>query len=110
MLFSLFGILSNWTYIFLNGDLHEDVDMFQPPDFVDQAHPFHDHKLQKALYGLNQSPQEWFLKLSNCLVKWKFTASKSGSSMFVYHENSVIVIILIYVDDILVVGNCLQCI
>lgn len=35
-------------------------------------------------------------------------ASKSDSSMFVYNEKSITVVILIYVDDILVVGNCLQ--
>lgn len=82
---------------FLNGDLHEDVFMTQPADFVEKDKPTHVCKLQRALYGLKQSPREWFLTLISCLLKWEFIASKSDTSMFVYHKNSVLVIVLVYV-------------
>lgn len=42
------------------------------------------------------------MKLSSCLLQWGF---KSDTSMFIFSQHSVLVIILIYVDDILVTGN-----
>lgn len=90
---------------FLNGDLNEEVYMKQPLSFVDSAHPSHVLKLHKVLYGLKQSPQAWFLKLSSCLLNLGFFASKSDTSMFIYRDSSSIVVFLIYVDDILVTGN-----
>ncbi|MDV3183816.1 MAG: reverse transcriptase domain-containing protein, partial [Sweet potato little leaf phytoplasma] len=90
---------------FLNGDLHEDVYMIQPPGFVDKDNPNHVCKLQKALYGLKQSPREWFMKLSTCLLEWDFSASKCDTSMFFFNKNGIFVVVLIYVDDIIVAGN-----
>ncbi|MDV3146689.1 MAG: reverse transcriptase domain-containing protein, partial [Sweet potato little leaf phytoplasma] len=91
---------------FLNGDLHEDVYMNQPPGFIDKEKPTYICKLHKALYGLKQSPREWFLKLSSCLLGWGFSASKSNTSMFFYHKHSVFVVVLVYVDDLLITGSC----
>ena len=57
---------------FLNGDLTETVYMMQPSGFVDSKFPNHVCRLQTVLYDLKQSPQAWFNKLSNCLVRWGF--------------------------------------
>lgn len=93
---------------FLNGELHEDVFMSQPPSFIDRDTPSHVCKLKNALYDLKQCPREWFLKLSSCLLSWHFHAAKSDASIFIYNKNSILVIILIYVDDTLVTGNSLS--
>ncbi|RVW77515.1 Retrovirus-related Pol polyprotein from transposon RE1 [Vitis vinifera] len=54
-----------------------------------------------ALYGMKQAPRAWFTELKN------FTkpCSLSDSSMFLFRKGTDMIIILIYVDDIIVIGS-----
>jgi len=54
--------------VFLHGDLHEEVDMEQPPGYVDQTHPNLVCRLKKALYGLKQAPRAWLDKIGQYFV------------------------------------------
>ena len=78
--------------------------MTQPPSFVDPSKPNFVCKLTKALYGLKQAPRAWFTKLSSVLFKWGFSISQADMSMFVYCNNSTMLVVLVYVDDIIVTG------
>ena len=91
--------------VFLNGELKEEVYMVQSPSFVDNSKPDFICKLYKALYGLKQSPRAWFTKLKNSLLAWGFSSSLSDSSMFLLRKGTDMIIILIYVDDIIVIGS-----
>jgi len=57
--------------VFLNGDLHEDVYMQQPPGFI-SANPHLVCKLNKAIYDLQQAPCSWYKKLSITLKRLGF--------------------------------------
>ena len=102
--------------MFLHDDLIEEIFMMQPPGFVHPEFPNHVCKLEKALYGLKQSPCAWFTKLkqspcawftklSHALSQWSFTSFLADSSMFIYKSNSIFLVILIYVDDIITVTH-----
>lgn len=90
---------------FLNGDLHEDVYMEQPPRYVNVNFPHHICKLRKSLYGLKQAPRAWNNMLKSALLAWGFVNSKSDTSLFIYRNGHSIVLLLIYVDDVILTGN-----
>ncbi|PKU80266.1 putative mitochondrial protein [Dendrobium catenatum] len=79
--------------------------MKQPRGFKDEQHPQYICKLHKSIYGLKQSPQLWFHKLTQSLQLIGFTFSKADPSLLLYVKADTRVFILIYVDDILVTGN-----
>ncbi|KAG8489227.1 hypothetical protein CXB51_017298 [Gossypium anomalum] len=91
---------------FLNGDLHEEIYMQQPPGF--EQHHLDGRqlvcKLRKALYGLKQAPCAWFHKLRDFLLASQFVASKANSSLFIRQTGSQFMYVLVYVDDIIVTG------
>ena len=90
---------------FLHGFLREEVYMVQPPGYVDPAHPNHVCKLLKSLYGLKQAPRAWFERFSTELLHLGFQASLSDSSLFIFRQGSLVVYLLVYVDDIVLTGN-----
>jgi hypothetical protein len=90
---------------FLHGHLSEEVYMTQPPGYHHPQFPNHICKLRKAIYGLKQAPQAWFSRLSNRLLALGFHSSKSDSSLFICHTNTVKIYVLIYVDDIIITSS-----
>lgn len=93
---------------FLHGDLDEEVCMLPPHGFGSKGEPDLVCKRIKSLYGLKQASRQWFSKLSTIIINNGFTQSKSDYSMFTRVHNDVIIVILVYVDDILVASNNLE--
>ncbi|KAI0508127.1 hypothetical protein KFK09_014261 [Dendrobium nobile] len=91
---------------FLHGNLSHTVHMKQPPGFIDIIHPNYVCRLKKALYGLKQLPREWFATLSGHLLTLGFKLSTSDTSLFIYNKNKIMMYFLVYVDDIILTGNC----
>ena len=79
--------------------------MLQPEGFEDQTRPQHVCKLKKALYGLKQTPKAWFDCLNIVFLDWGFVNSVSDNSMFHYRVNNKLLLVLVYVDDILIIGE-----
>ena len=79
--------------------------MEQPPGFV--AHEEIDRvcRLQKSLYGLKQSPHAWFGKFSEVIEKFGMKNIKSDHSVFYKNSQAGIILLLVYVDDIVIIGN-----
>jgi hypothetical protein len=90
---------------FLHGSLTEDVYMEQPQGFVDKAHPNLVCKLHKAIYGLKQAPRAWYTRLSQFLLDLGFIASLVDTALFLHISVHVKVFLLIYVDNIIVIGT-----
>lgn len=63
-------------------------------------------KLKKALYGLKQSLRAWFGRFSKDMVRFGYRQSHGDHTLFVKHlGNGKIPILLVYVDDILIIGS-----
>lgn len=62
-------------------------------------------KLHKSLYGLKQAPQAWYNKLRGCLFELGFSKSTSVFSIFYKFGDGMLLMILVYVDDILLTGD-----
>lgn len=76
--------------------------MRPPPGY--HAPPGKFCRLKKSLYGLRQAPRNWFSKLASALTKYGFLQSRADYSLFSYIRGSVILHVLVYVDDLIISG------
>ena len=89
---------------FLHGDLDEEVYMQFPPGFrTNDKNKV--CRLHKSLYGLKQSPRCWFAKLETALVDYGFVRNEKDYSLFTYEKDSNRIHLLVYVDDLIIIGN-----
>ncbi|MCO5569919.1 hypothetical protein L7F22_023633 [Adiantum nelumboides] len=87
---------------FLNGDIFEEVYVTQLRDFVKKGQKNNVCKCNTALYGLKQSPHAWYEKADTHLVKRGFCNSPTESTLYIKHEGDVLLIVVLYVDDLLI--------
>ncbi|KAD4385513.1 hypothetical protein E3N88_25681 [Mikania micrantha] len=62
-------------------------------------------KLKKSIYGLKQASRNWYHKFTQSLVGLGFKQSKADHSLFIYKNNDIFEAALIYVDDVIIIGN-----
>ena len=60
--------------------------------------------LQKSIYGLAQSPCNWWKTIDPKLIKIGFIPLKSDRCVYIYQQKGTTVIITLYVDDLLIIG------
>ncbi|KAJ0830242.1 putative RNA-directed DNA polymerase [Helianthus annuus] len=89
---------------FLYGSLSEDVYMTLPLGYFNNDKN-KVCKLVKSLYGLKQAPRKWNEKLTSVLLNMGFNQSLCDHSLFILSKNDVLVVLLVYVDDIVITGN-----
>ncbi|GKC58767.1 retrotransposon protein, putative, ty1-copia subclass, partial [Tanacetum coccineum] len=89
---------------FLNRKLTEDVFMAQPEGFENAKYPKRVCKLQKAIYGLKQASRSWNLCFYEKVTHFGFSRSENESCIYVKVSGSVVVFLVLYVDDILLIG------
>jgi hypothetical protein len=64
------------------------------------------YKLRRSLYGLKQSSRQWYLKFHEAIMEIGFKVSPQDHCVYIYNDNDKLTILLLYVDDILLTGNC----
>lgn len=89
----------------LNGELKEKVYMTQPLGFKVVGKEHQVCGLVKALHGLEQGPRAWYIKIGKYLIDHGFRRSPSDSHLYVKHTGSDILILVVYVDDLIIIGS-----
>nr|GEV16090.1 putative ribonuclease H-like domain-containing protein [Tanacetum cinerariifolium] len=79
-----FKLRNVWTVSsFLYGTIEEEVYVSQPPCFVEPKFLDRVYKVEKALYGLHQSPRAWYETLSTYLMDNGFRRGKIDKTLFI---------------------------
>nr|GFB36992.1 retrovirus-related Pol polyprotein from transposon TNT 1-94 [Tanacetum cinerariifolium] len=90
---------------FLNGRLDEDIYMKQPEGYVDPKYPNRVCKLQRSIYGLKQASRQWNKRFDEEIKKFRFIQNRDEPCVYRKASGSDVVFLIIYVDDILIMGN-----
>ena len=93
---------------FLNGELEKPVYM-ELPDGYDLIDNNYDEntvlELKKALYGLKVSSKRWFIRFRDFIVSKGFHEYEFQPCIFSWRRKKNFVIISLYVDDMIIIGN-----
>jgi len=100
---NLIGKVINIETAFLHGDLKETIYMEIPKGM--EAEKGKCLVLKKTIYGLVQSAREFYNKLVLSLKDCGFCGSSVDPCLWIKHSDLGIVMVAVYVDDCLVVGN-----
>jgi hypothetical protein len=90
---------------FLNGEMEEEVYIEQPQGFEVLSKDTHICRLNKALYGLKQAPRAWYARINNYLMRLGFSKSHADPNIYYKVMNNAPVILLLYVDDLFLIGE-----
>src|SRR4051812_9211255 len=90
---------------FLNAKLSEGTYMTQPEGFVDPANASKVCKLQRSIYGLKQASRSWNLRFDEVVKGLGFIKNTGESCVYKKESGSSIAFLVMYVDDILLIGN-----
>ena len=90
---------------FLNGDLEEEIYMRQPEGYTVSGSEHLVCRLRKTLYGLKQSPREWYKKINKFFAKHGFKRIEYDYGLYIIWNDNMKFIIALYVDDLLLACN-----
>jgi len=90
---------------FLNGDLEEEIYMDQPEGFVSTGKENMVCKLKKSIYGLKQASKQWYLKFNDTITSYGFVENTVDRCIYMKVSESMFIILVLYVDDILLATN-----
>jgi hypothetical protein len=89
---------------FLNGDLKNEVYVYQPPGFTIPGNEGKVLRLRNALYGLRQAPQAWNAKMDFTLNGMGFGQSPHDRAIYRRSNGGNVMLVGVYVDDLVITG------
>ena len=90
---------------FLNGFLEEDIYMEQPRGFESNGEHQKMCKLKKSIYGLKQASRSWNIRFDEVIKSFGFIKNLDEPCVYKKVSGSAIAFLVLYVDDILLIGN-----
>lgn len=85
---------------FLNSDVKSEVYVSQPDGFIKNENMV--YHLKKSLYGLRESPRNWYDHFNNFITKLGFTRSNHDLCLYCNVKSEIYCIL--FVDDLLICG------
>ena len=94
--------------VYLYGELKEEIYMAQPEGFIKSGQEHKVCKLVKSIYRLKQARRVWYETISKTLQKklgFHQLHSDAGVHVLRQREGDHEIILILYVDDLLIMGN-----
>ena len=90
---------------FLNGNVEETIYMKQPEGFIQQCQEQMVCKLNQSIYGLKQTSKSWNIRFDIVIKYYGFDQNVDEPCVYKKIVNNSIAFLMLYVDDILLIGN-----
>ncbi|KAE8712086.1 cytochrome P450 71A9-like [Hibiscus syriacus] len=91
---------------FLHGDLEEQIYMQQPEGFTQPGNEHLVCRLKKSLYGLKQSPRQWYKRFDSYMIKIGYNRCEYDCCVYVKSlDDGSFIFLLLYVDDMLIAAK-----
>src|SRR6266496_1522633 len=90
---------------FLNGFIKEELHVMQPGGFVNPKGANKVCKLQRSIYGLVQASRNWNIRFDEVIKSYGFIHNFGEACIYKKVSGSSIAFLILYVDDILLIGN-----
>ena len=88
---------------FLYGNLEKEIFMVQPEGFKQPGTKNIVYKLKKLLYGLKQSPRQWYKRFDSYMIQIGYNRCEYDCYVYVHIlEECSYIFLLLYVDDMLI--------
>jgi hypothetical protein len=90
---------------FLHGELEEEIYMDQVEGFMVPGKENFVCKLKKSIYGLKQSPRQWYNRFDSFMISNAFKRSQYDSCVYIKFVNGSPIYLLLYIDDMLIAAK-----
>ena len=90
---------------FLNGYLEESIYMMQPEGFIVKGQEQKVCKLSRSINGLKQSSKSWNIRFDEGIKSYGFDQNLDEPCVYKQIRENSMVFLILYVDDILLIGN-----
>jgi Reverse transcriptase (RNA-dependent DNA polymerase) len=103
----LMDVVTAYLYESLDNDIYMKVfeGLKMPETFKSKSREIYSIKLKRSLYGLKQSGQMWYNRLSEYIIKEGYKSHVISQCIFIKRSISSFIIIAVYVDDMNIIGS-----
>ena len=90
---------------FLNGNIKEEIYMEQPMGFISSGSADKVCRLNRSIYGLKQASRSWNIRFDEAIKGYGFIKNTYEPCVYTKTSTDAVQFIIVYVDDILLIGN-----
>ena len=91
---------------FFHSNLEDDIYMVYPEGFVQPRKEHLVCKLKKSLYGLKQSPRQWYKRFDSYMLQIGYMRCEYDCCVYVKSiDDGSFIFLLLYVDDMLIAAK-----